>query len=393
METTSGKVEIVNEQDVIPFTKPYLTGKENDYVTNAINRLELVGGGPSTHLVEEIISRLSGGVSALLTPSCTDALDLAGMLLDLEPGDEVIVPGFTFTSTATAFAQRNAKVVFADINKQTLNIDPAHVESLITNKTRAISIVHYAGVACDIEAILEIASKHSLKVIEDNAHGFGGTYKGSPLGSLGDMATLSFHGTKNIQCGEGGAFLTRHQELADRAHILREKGTNRRAFLDGVVDKYTWVDHGSSFLAPDYVAAFLLAQLDEFDSIQAKRKHIWDTYASELKEWANQVGAQLPTVPDYAIHTSHLFWITLPNPVDRTNFMNCLKTNGITSTFHYQSLAISPAGKRFGRTDGTPVSDLVAQTLVRLPLFVDMTANQLEKVVEAVKSWDATDTQ
>ncbi len=383
----------MNEQDVIPFTKPYLTGKENDYVANAINRLELVGDGPSTHLVEEIISGLSGGVNALLTPSCTDALDLAGMLLDLEPGDEVIVPGFTFTSTATAFAQRNAKVVFADINKQTLNIDPVHVESLITNKTRAISIVHYAGIACDIDAILEIAAKHNLKVIEDNAHGFGGTYKGSALGSLGDMATLSFHGTKNIQCGEGGAFLTRHQELANRAHILREKGTNRRAFLDGVVDKYTWVDHGSSFLAPDYVAAFLLAQLDEFDSIQVKRKHIWDTYASELKNWAKHVGAQLPTVPDYAFHTSHLFWITLPNPVDRTSLMNYLKINGITSTFHYQSLAISPAGKRFGRTDGTPVSDLVAQTLIRLPLFADMTANQLQKVVETVKSWDATGTQ
>jgi dTDP-4-amino-4,6-dideoxygalactose transaminase len=387
VETTNGKVEIVNEQDVIPFTKPYLTGKENDYVANAINRLELVGDGPSTHLVEEIISRLSGGVNSLLTPSCTDALDLAGMLLDLEPGDEVIVPGFTFTSTATAFVQRNAKVVFADINKQTLNIDPAHVESLITNKTRAISIVHYAGIACDIDVILEVAAKHNLKVIEDNAHGFGGTYKGSPLGSLGDMATLSFHGTKNIQCGEGGAFLTRHQELADRAHILREKGTNRRAFLEGAVDKYTWVDHGSSFLAPDYVAAFLLAQLDEFDVIQAKRRHIWDTYASELKDWAKQVGAQLPTVPNYAIHTSHLFWMTLPNPVDRTNFMNYLKTNGIMSTFHYQSLAISPAGRRFGRTDGTPVSDLVAKTLVRLPVFADMTANQLDKVVGVVKSW------
>jgi dTDP-4-amino-4,6-dideoxygalactose transaminase len=387
VETAKGKVKIVNTQDVIPFTKPYLTGKENDYVANAINRLELVGDGPSTHLVEEIISRLSGGVNALLTPSCTDALDLAGMLLDLEPGDEVIVPGFTFTSTATAFAQRNAKVVFADVNNQTLNIDPAHVESLITNKTRAISIVHYAGIACDIDAILKIAAKHNLTVIEDNAHGFGGTYRESPLGSFGDMATLSFHGTKNIQCGEGGAFLTRHQELADRAHILREKGTNRRAFLDGAVDKYTWVDHGSSFLAPDYVAAFLLAQLDEFDSIQAKRKHIWDTYASELKDWAKHVGAQLPNVPDYAIHTSHLFWITLPSPADRTSFMNFLKASGITSTFHYQSLAISPAGKRFGRTDGTPVSDMVAQTLVRLPLFADMTSDQLAKVVDTVASW------
>jgi len=381
----------VNTQDVIPFTKPYLTGKENDYVTNAINRLELVGDGPNTQLVEALISRYSGGVNSLFTPSCTDALDLAGMLLNLEPDDEVIIPGFTFTSTATAFTQRNAKVVFADINPQTLNIDPAHAESLITERTRAISMVHYAGIACDIDTILEVASRHNLKVIEDNAHGFGGTYKNSPLGSFGDMATLSFHGTKNIQCGEGGAFLTRDQELADRAHILREKGTNRRAFLDGAVDKYTWVDQGSSFLAPDYVAAFLLAQLEEYDSIQAKRKHIWDTYATELKGWADEIGANLPTVPDYANHTSHLFWITFANPLERTNFMDFLKSNGILSTFHYQSLSTSPAGKQFGRTDGTPVSDIVAQTLVRLPIFAEMTLAQLDKIIATVKAWNESE--
>lgn len=374
--------------DVIPFTKPFLTGKEAEYVANAIDRLELVGDGPNTHLVEELISRHSGGINSLLTPSCTDALDLAGMLMDLEPGDEVIVPGFTFTSTATAFAQRNAKVVFADINPQTLNIDPAHAESLITERTRAISIVHYAGVACDVDTILEIAGKNNVKIVEDNAHGFGGTYKDRPLGSLGDMATLSFHATKNIQCGEGGAFLTRHKDLADRAHILREKGTNRRAFLEGAVDKYTWVDHGSSFLSPDYVAAFLLAQLEEFDLIQAKRKIIWDSYASELKEWARKVGAQLPTVPDYANHTSHLFWITFAEIGHRATFMKLLKDNGITSTFHYQSLALTPAGIRFGTTDGTPVSDLVAQTLVRLPIYADMTTSELEKVVDVVKSWE-----
>ncbi len=377
----------MSSSDVIPFTKPYLTGKEIEYVTAAIQRLELVGDGPNTQLVEQLISKHSGGVATLLTPSCTDALDLAGMLLDLEPGDEVIVPGFTFTSTATAFTQRNAKVVFADISPKTLNIDSAHVESLITDRTRAISIVHYAGVACDVDSILEIAKARNIKVIEDNAHGFGGSYKGLPLGSLGDMATLSFHGTKNIQCGEGGAFLTRHKDIADRAHILREKGTNRRAFLEGAVDKYTWVDQGSSFLASDYVAAFLLAQLEEFDSIQEKRKRIWDAYAHELKDWAENIGAQLPTVPDYANHTSHLFWITLPEISHRSSFMTLLKENGITSTFHYQSLASSPAGKRFGYTDGTPVSDQVAQTLVRLPIFPDMSSRQLEKIVSVSNSW------
>ena len=376
-----------NEPEFIPFTKPYLTGREATYVTDAISRLELVGDGPNTRRTEEMIAALCGGVHTFFTPSCTDALDMSGMLLNLEPGDEVIVPGFTFTSTATAFAQRNATVVFADIDPATLNIDPAHVESLITDKTRAISIVHYAGVACDLDAFVAIAKKHNLVLIEDNAHGFGGTYKGQKLGSVGDMATLSFHGTKNIQCGEGGALLTRHEEIADRAHILREKGTNRRAFLDGAVDKYTWVDLGSSFLTPDYVAAFLNAQLEDYDVIQAKRKAVWDAYASQLTQWAAHVGATLPTIPDYAEHTSHLFWLTLAEPEHRSGFMKFIKDRGVGSTFHYQSLALSPAGKKFGRTDGTPVADRTADTLVRLPLFADMNESMTGQVIDAVLEW------
>jgi dTDP-4-amino-4,6-dideoxygalactose transaminase len=309
------------------------------------------------------------------------------MLLNLEPGDEVIVPGFTFTSTATAFAQRNATVVFGDIDPATLNIDPDHVESLITDRTRAISVVHYAGVACDLDKFVEIAERNNLMLIEDNAHGFGGTYKGRHLGSIGDMATLSFHGTKNIQCGEGGALLTRHEEIADRAHILREKGTNRRAFLDGAVDKYTWVDIGSSFLAPDYVAAFLVAQIEEYESIQAKRKFVWDAYATQLVNWADEVGATLPTIPSYSEHTSHLFWLTLTEADQRSSFMKFVKDRGIGTTFHYQSLALSPAGKKFGRTDGTPVSDRTAETLVRLPLFAEMTESMVQQVISAVLEW------
>jgi dTDP-4-amino-4,6-dideoxygalactose transaminase len=373
--------------DFIPFTKPYLTGRETRYVTDAINRLELVGDGPSTSKAEEMISHLSGGVHTFLTPSCTDALDMSGMLLDLEPGDEVIVPGFTFTSTATAFAQRNAKVIFADIDSSTLNIDPGHVESLITDRTRAISVVHYAGVACDLDKFVEIAERNNLMLIEDNAHGFGGTYKGRHLGSIGDMATLSFHGTKNIQCGEGGALLTHHKEIADRAHILREKGTNRRAFLDGTIDKYTWVDIGSSFLAPDYVAAFLVAQIEEYESIQAKRKFVWDAYAAQLINWAGEIGATLPTIPSYAEHTSHLFWLTLKEADQRSSFMKFVKDRGIGTTFHYQSLALSPAGKKFGRTDGTPVSDRTAETLVRLPLFAEMNESMVQQVISAVLEW------
>ena len=373
--------------DFIPFTKPYLTGRETSYVTKAINGLELVGDGPNTSRAEEMISELSGGVQTFLTPSCTDALDMSGMLLNLEPGDEVIVPGFTFTSTATAFAQRNATVVFGDIDPETLNIDPSHVESLITDRTRAISVVHYAGVACDLDKFVDIAKRNNLVLIEDNAHGFGGTYKGRHLGSIGDMATLSFHGTKNIQCGEGGALLTKHEDIADRAHILREKGTNRRAFLDGAVDKYTWVDIGSSFLAPDYVAAFLIAQLEEYESIQAKRKFVWDSYAAQLVDWASEVGATLPTIPSYAEHTSHLFWLTLNEADQRSSFMKFVKDRGIGTTFHYQSLAISPAGKRFGRTDETPVSDRTAETLVRLPLFAEMNESMVQQVISAVLEW------
>jgi dTDP-4-amino-4,6-dideoxygalactose transaminase len=312
---------------------------------------------------------------------------MSGMLLDLDPGDEVIVPGFTFTSTATAFAQRNATVVFADIDPTTLNIDPAHVESLITDRTRAISVVHYAGVACDLDRFVEIAKRHEIKLIEDNAHGFGGTYKGRHLGSIGDIATLSFHVTKNIQCGEGGALLTRNDAIADRAHILREKGTNRRAFLDGTVDKYTWVDIGSSFLAPDYVAAFLVAQLEDYDDIQSKRKFIWDAYAQQLVTWADEVGATLPTIPNYAEHTSHLFWLTLSDADQRSGFMKFLNERGVGSAFHYQSLALSPAGKRFGRTDGTPIADRTADTLVRLPLFAGMNESDVQRVISAVLEW------
>ena len=373
--------------DLIPFTRPTLVGTEADYVNSAIRRLELVGDGPSTRAAEKKIGKISESLHVLLTPSCTDALDMSGLLLNLENGDEVIVPGFTFTSTATAFAQRNATLVFADVDPKTMNIDPVHVESLVTGRTRAIVIVHYAGIACDVDAFLAIADKYNLAIIEDNAHGFGGKYKDLKLGSIGDMATLSFHATKNIQCGEGGALLTQHKELADRAHILREKGTNRQAFLNGAVDKYTWVDLGSSFLAPDYVAAFLLAQLEEFDFIQKRRRFVWDSYDSHLKNWASDLDVTLPTVPDYVEHTSHMYWMKFEKAEHRVSFMKHMENNGISTAFHYQSLAISPAGMKFGRTDGTPQSNLAADTLIRLPLFADMTEGMTDRVIKAVMSW------
>lgn len=373
--------------EYIPLTKPFLNGFEMQFVSKAIDAMELVGDGPNTREAERNIAKISNVSHAFFTPSCTDALDLSAMLLDLEPSDEVIVPGFTFTSTATAFAQQRATLVYADIDPTTLNINPHHVESLITGKTRAIVVVHYAGIACDMKSLTQIAKRHNLILIEDNAHGFGGKHENDFLGSIGDMATLSFHVTKNIQCGEGGAFLTNNSDLADRAHILREKGTNRRAFLDGAVDKYTWVDQGSSFLAPDYVAAFLLAQLESFDEIHKSREHAWNRYHSELGNWARALGATLPTVPSYAKHPSHLFWITLQSIEQRSNLMEHLKGKGIGATFHYQSLAISPAGKRFGRTDGTPVADRTAETLLRLPLYAELGDSQIDRVISALIEW------
>lgn len=357
------------------------------FVSKAINAMELVGDGPNTREAERNIAKVSNVSHAFFTPSCTDALDLSAMLLDLEPGDEVIVPGFTFTSTATAFAQQRATLVYADIDPTTLNIDPQHVESLITGKTRAVVVVHYAGIACDMKSLTQIAKKHDLILIEDNAHGFGGKHENEHLGSIGDMATLSFHVTKNIQCGEGGAFLTNNSDLADRAHILREKGTNRRAFLDGAVDKYTWVDQGSSFLTPDYVAAFLLAQLESFDEIHKNRAYAWNRYHSELENWANVVGATLPYVPGYAHHPSHLFWVTMQSIEQRSNLLGHLKDKGIGATFHYQSLAISPAGKRFGWTDGTPVANRTAETLLRLPLYAELGDSQIDRVIAALTEW------
>ena len=373
--------------EYIPLTKPFLNGFETQFVSKAINARELVGDGPNTREAERNIAKISNVSNAFFTPSCTDALDLSAMLLDLETGDEVIVPGFTFTSTATAFAQQRATLVYADVDPATLNIDPQHVEALITDKTRAVVVVHYAGIACDMKSLTQIAKKYDLILIEDNAHGFGGKYENESLGSIGDMATLSFHVTKNIQCGEGGAFLTNNSDLADRAHILREKGTNRRAFLDGAIDKYTWVDQGSSFLAPDYVAAFLLAQLESFDKIHKSRAHAWNRYKSELENWANAVGATLPYVPSYAKHPSHLFWMTLQSMEQRSDLLERLKANGIGATFHYQSLAISPAGKRFGRTDGTPVADRAAETLLRLPIYAELGDSQIDRVISALIEW------
>lgn len=348
------------------------------------------GDGPFTRRATDLLRPLVGGGDCLLTTSCTHALEMAALLLDLDPGDEVIMPSFTFVSTANAFALRGAVPVFADIRPDTLNIDPAHVEEAITERTRAIVVVHYGGVGCDMDRIAAIADRHAIPVIEDNAHGLGGRYHGRPLGSFGVMATQSFHSTKNISCGEGGALVINDERFHDRAEIIREKGTNRSQFFRGMVDKYRWVDAGSSYLPSDILAAALTAQLEAFDQIQRRRHQIWDTYHSKLAGWAREQGVVTPTIPAGCDHPAHVYQIQLPTPQDRTAFIDALGAEGITAPFHYVPLHTSPYGSRTGRTAGCPVTEHVADRLVRLPLFAGLDDDDLGRVLEVVSAFEVT---
>jgi len=374
---------------VVPFHQPYAAGAQLRYVTDALNSGHTEGDGPYTRRAAALLSELSGGGTALLTTSCTHALDMSGLLLDLRPGDEVIVPSYTFVSTASAFALRGAVPVFVDCRSDTLNIDERAIEAAITPRTKAIVVVHYGGIACDLDAIGKLATHHGIALIEDNAHGLGGRYRGQPLGSFGAMATLSFHATKNIQCGEGGALIIGDPELAERAEIIREKGTDRSRFFRGQVDKYRWMELGSSYLPSDTLAAVLAAQLAEFDSIQRRRQHVWDSYHRELAEWAAQVGAARPTVPAEAEHTAHLYYLLMPSLDDRQGFISHLAERGVRAAFHYQPLHLAPAGERYGRVGagGCPVTEDIADRLVRLPLFTGMSEAQLSQVLDAVRAY------
>jgi dTDP-4-amino-4,6-dideoxygalactose transaminase len=310
----------------------------------------------------------------------------SAILLDVGPGDEVIVPSFTFVSTANAYALQGATPVFVDVRPDTLNIDPDAVEAAITDRTRAIVVVHYAGVACEMEAIDALAARHGLAVIEDNAHGLGGGYRGQPLGSFGVLATQSFHETKNVQCGEGGALVLNDPALVRRAEIIREKGTNRSEFFRGLVDKYRWVDIGSSYLPSEILAAFLAGQLESFQQIQKLRHAAWSAYHERLAQWCAEHGVASPTVPAGAEHPAHLYYLILPDLQARQGLLRHLAERGIQATFHYQSLHSSPAGLRFGRIGpgGCPQTDLAADRLLRLPLFAGMTDEELNRVVDGV---------
>ena len=368
------------------FNRAAVTGREIEYVTRAITDGPIHGDGPFTRACHEWLERLTGSPKALLTTSCTHALEMAAILLDLQPGDEVIVPPFTFVSTVNAIVLRGARPVFVDIRPDTLNIDEGQIEAAITPRTRAIVLVHYAGVACEMDAIMAIAGRHGLAVVEDNAHGLFGRYKGRQLGTFGTLATLSFHDTKNISCGEGGALMINDPRFVDRAEIVREKGTNRTRFYRGQVDKYTWCDIGSSYLPSDVLAAYLLAQLESHDAIQARRHAIWSRYAEALAPWAARRGARLPVVPPGREHPAHIFYLLLPSLEARTALLAHLRSRMILAVFHYQPLHLSEMGRRFGGNDGQyPVTEDVADRLVRVPIFYQLTDEEQARVIAAVQ--------
>lgn len=373
--------------DLIPFNRAALAGRELEYIQQAVAAMHLSGDGQFTRKCHQALEARIGAPKVLLTTSCTHALEMTALLLGLTAGDEVILPSFTFVSTANAFVLRGARPVFADIRPDTLNIDPAHVERLVTSRTKAIVVVHYAGVACDMDAILSIAGRHGLAVVEDNAHGLFGSYKGRPLGSIGDLATLSFHETKNITCGEGGALVVNRRDLIERAEIIREKGTDRSRFFRGQVDKYSWQDVGSSYLPSEILAAFLYAQLELADRIQARRQAQWERYRDELSGWALEHEVQLPHVPAGCEQPSHLFYMVMPSAERRRALIEGLKERGVMAIFHYLPLHLSPMGQKYGGQPGDcPVTERVSDCLVRLPLAAGLTDEEQTSVVSAIKA-------
>jgi dTDP-4-amino-4,6-dideoxygalactose transaminase len=369
----------------IPFNKPYMTGKEQLYIAQAHLNSKLAGDGPFTKRCHGWIEEQTGCAKALLTHSCTAALEMAALLLDIQPGDEVIMPSYTFVSTANAFVLRGGVPVFVDIRADTLNLDERLIEAAITPRTRAIAPVHYAGVACEMDTILDIARRHGLRVVEDAAQGVMASYKGRVLGSIGDLGAYSFHETKNVISGEGGALLVNDPEMALRAEIIREKGTDRSRFFRGQVDKYTWQEVGSSFLPGEITAAFLWAQLEDAQLITTQRLANWEHYHAALAPLEAQGLLRRPIVPADCQHNAHMYYVLLAPKIDRQAVLGELKRNEIFSVFHYVPLHSSPAGKRYGRTHGSlEITDSLSDRLVRLPLWVGLTGAQQDRVVQVL---------
>jgi dTDP-4-amino-4,6-dideoxygalactose transaminase len=374
---------------MIPFTRPGVLDTGIAYIREAFAGGKLSGDGPFCRRAEKLLDAALGTQRTLLTTSCTHALEMSALLLDLKAGDEVIIPAFTFVSTVNAFALRGATPVFADIRPDTMNLDETKLEALVTPRTKAIVPVHYAGVGCELDAIEAIAKPHGIAIIEDNAHGLFGHYRGKPLGTFGALATQSFHDTKNFTCGEGGALLVNDPALVERAEILREKGTNRSRFFRGQVDKYTWVDLGSSYVLSDILGALLLGQLEAREAIQGHRAKVWNRYAAELADVATARGWRLPHVPAHCEQTFHMFYLLLP-AAQRPAFIEHLKARGASAVFHYQPLHLSPMGLSYGGKAGMcPVTERVADELIRLPLYNDLSDADQSVVIDAVRSFPA----
>lgn len=371
----------------IPFNKPFLTGKENEYIISAVESGKISGNGIYTQKCQGFFEKRFGIKKALMTTSCTDALEMAAILIDIKPGDEVIVPSFTFVSTANAFVLRGAKIVFADSQPDHPNIDETKIEALITPKTKAIVPVHYAGMACNMDVIMEIANRHNLFVIEDAAQAIDSYYKGKALGSIGHLATFSFHETKNIISGEGGMLAINDKRFVERAEIIWEKGTNRSAFFRGEVDKYGWVDIGSSYLPSEIVAAFLWAQLENLEAIQTKRKKIWNSYFLTLSK-IDGIDFQLPSIPEYTTNNAHMFYLVFDSIQLRSQFIEYMKKNGIHTVFHYLSLHKSPYYSSKYNGDALPNCDRFAENLVRLPFYYELSHLQVEFICSKIKDFN-----
>ena len=372
----------------IPFNKPPYIGKESEYVLDAVNKGHISGDGEYTKKCAKKLEELSGTKRALLTTSCTHATEMAALLSDIKPGDEVIMPSYTFVSTADAFVLRGATPVFVDIRPDTMNIDETLIEDAITSKTKAIVPVHYAGVGCEMDTIMDIARRHNLTVIEDAAQAIASTYKGKALGTFGDFGCYSFHETKNISMGEGGALLIQNEDLIEPAEIIREKGTNRAKFFRGQIDKYTWVNYGSSYLPSDMNAAYLWAQLENIDIIQKKRLSVWNRYKEGLSELEKKEYIEFGVIPDGCTNNAHMFYIKVSDLETRTELISYLKEKGIMAVFHYVPLHSAPAGRKFGRFNGEDrYTTKESERLVRLPLFYSISDEEVEYIIDKLKAY------
>ncbi|MEM7144560.1 MAG: dTDP-4-amino-4,6-dideoxygalactose transaminase [Verrucomicrobiota bacterium] len=386
MEPLSSDFQFPTSSDArIPFNRAAPEGNGLFYIVDALRNMHISGDGPFTKRCQQLLEEELQSQKVLLTTSCTHALEISAQLLDLSPHSEVIVPSFTFVSTASAFARAGARLVFCDIRSDTMNLDETLLPGLVTENTKAIVPVHYAGVGCEMDSITQLAEKESLTIIEDNAHGLFGKYKGKPLGSFGALATLSFHETKNFSCGEGGALVINDPDHIATAEIIREKGTDRSRFMRGEVQKYTWVNLGSSYLPSDLLAAFLFGQLEQAQSIQARRRAVWERYFEALGPWSREHGVQLPTVPEHVEQAYHMFYLVMPNAESRSRFIDHMSQRNIYCVFHYQPLHQSEMGSRLAQGDcHCPVTEKMATHLVRLPFFTTLEKESQNRTIDAV---------